>query len=90
MNEWVRAMANDIKQWKEVFVKEMTELEEAKREVEEQNKKLEKSFPASLIEGDNKIHNQLEERPERIRELEMETERLQMEETDGNVMPKEC
>ena len=64
---------------KEEVEKKKTALEEAKKEVAEEKEKLEEAFAASLIQGDNEIHKQLEEKVERIRVLEIETENLKEE-----------
>ena len=64
---------------KEDVKKKMAALEEANEEVEEEKRKLEESFAASLIQGDNEMHRRLEERMERIRMLEIEAEKLKEE-----------
>ena len=64
---------------KEDVEKKMAALEEANEEVEEEKRKLEESFAASLIQGDNEMHRKLEERMERIRMLEIEAEKLKEE-----------
>ena len=64
---------------KEDVEKKMAALEEANEEVEEEKRKLEESFAASLIQGDNEMHRKLEERMERIRVLETEAEKLKEE-----------